>query len=31
MEILGLQVKNDPRGLSQEVLKRFIVPLGPNI
>jgi hypothetical protein len=30
MEILGLSIKNDPRGISNEVIKRFIVQLGPN-
>ena len=29
LDILGLHLKNDPRGICQDVNKKFIVPLGP--
>lgn len=28
LDTLGLQVKNDPRGICQDINKKFILPLG---
>lgn len=30
MDVLGLVVKNDPRGICHDVARKFLVPLGPN-
>lgn len=30
MDVLGLVAKHDPRGICQDVGRKFLVPLGPN-